>query len=130
MSASLTPRAPRVRSTSRSHGFDVDECRHPGDEDNLAMEAAALDQMVSAAADSGTDNRLAGVMRGLAPVVRRGAPLRTPPGPASPCSAWGDQIRPQHGQACPLGVMIGSNVGPLPRPCRCRPVQPWSCPWC
>jgi 3-hydroxyisobutyrate dehydrogenase-like beta-hydroxyacid dehydrogenase len=45
---------------------DVDERRHPGDEDNLAMEAAALDHIVSAAADSGTDSRLAVVMRDLA----------------------------------------------------------------
>lgn len=45
---------------------DVDQRSHPGDEDNLAMEAAALDHIVSAAADSGTDSRLAAVMRDLA----------------------------------------------------------------
>ena len=45
---------------------DVDERSHPGDEDNLAMEAAALDHIVAAAADSGTDSRLAVVMRDLA----------------------------------------------------------------
>ena len=45
---------------------DVDDRSHPGDEDNLAMEAAALDHIVSAADDSGTDSRLAVVMRDLA----------------------------------------------------------------
>jgi 3-hydroxyisobutyrate dehydrogenase-like beta-hydroxyacid dehydrogenase len=45
---------------------DVDDRSHPGDEDDLAMEAAALDHIVAAAADSGTDSRLAVVMRDLA----------------------------------------------------------------
>jgi 3-hydroxyisobutyrate dehydrogenase-like beta-hydroxyacid dehydrogenase len=45
---------------------DVDDRSFPGDEDNLAMEAAALDHIVSASEDSGTDSRLAVVMRDLA----------------------------------------------------------------
>jgi 3-hydroxyisobutyrate dehydrogenase-like beta-hydroxyacid dehydrogenase len=45
---------------------DVDARSYPGDEDNLAMDAAALDHIVTASEDSGTDSRLAVVMRDVA----------------------------------------------------------------
>ncbi len=45
---------------------DVDAGTHPGDEDQLAMEAAALDHIVEAAEASGTDSSLAVLMRDLA----------------------------------------------------------------
>ncbi|MGY1849329.1 NAD(P)-dependent oxidoreductase [Blastococcus sp. SYSU DS1021] len=44
---------------------DVDAGVFPGDEDQLAMEAAALDHIVAAAEDNGTDTGLAAVLRDL-----------------------------------------------------------------
>ncbi|MGY1690692.1 NAD(P)-dependent oxidoreductase [Geodermatophilus sp. SYSU D01105] len=44
---------------------DVDAASYPGDEDALAMEAAALEHVVAAGEDSGTDTALAVVMRDL-----------------------------------------------------------------
>jgi 3-hydroxyisobutyrate dehydrogenase-like beta-hydroxyacid dehydrogenase len=45
---------------------DVDAASYPGNEDALAMEAAALEHIVEAGDDSGTDTGLAVVMRDLA----------------------------------------------------------------
>jgi 3-hydroxyisobutyrate dehydrogenase-like beta-hydroxyacid dehydrogenase len=44
---------------------DVDAGRHPGDEDQLAMEAAALDHVVRTSEDSGVDSGLVAVVRDL-----------------------------------------------------------------
>lgn len=45
---------------------DVDAGTHPGDEDQMAMDAAALDHVVRASEDSGVDSGLVVVMRDLA----------------------------------------------------------------
>ena len=58
------------------------------------MEAAALDQIVSAAADSGTDSRLAGVMWGLARRPSPPATVRTASRGWSATSAPGSRTAP------------------------------------
>ncbi len=52
--------------TFSSLAAQVDRAEYPGDEDNLAMELAALDHIVTAGRSAGLDGRLAEAMRDLA----------------------------------------------------------------